>query len=183
MSAGEGQSFSTGPAMVRPAPAMILLVACVALAASQGWIAAVRWTEGAARGEPFGRAFFAAICTAAAFGVAVALLERRNGRVLLDDSRITIRSWRGRERTVEWDEVEAIDLTVPEGDEPELPFHWLTARTPDGGRIRLAGGPWPESVELRRLRREIVTRLGSSGGSAREFRPGRLLSATRQCWS
>ena len=125
----------------------------------------------------------AAICTAAAFGVVVALLERRNGRVLLDDSRITIRSWRGRERTVEWDEVEAIDLTVPEGDEPELPFHWLTARTPDGGRIRLAGGPWPESVELRRLRREIVTRLGSSGGSAREFRPGRLLSATRQCWS
>lgn len=183
MYADEGQSFSTGPTMVRPAPAMILLVACVALAASQWWIAAVRWTEGAAGGEPFGRAFFAAIFTAAAFGILVALLEQRSAAVLLSDTGITIRSWRGRERTVEWDEVEAIDLIVPEGDEPELPFHWLTARTLDGGRIRLAGGPWPESVEVRRLRREIVTRLGLAESEPRRLRVALVLPAERRSWS
>lgn len=176
--------FATGPAMKSPLPALAVLAGCIAVALSQAWVALERWREvGIEGGEAAARLFFAAVFAAAAFGIVVALLERRNGRVLLDDTGITVKSWRGRTLTVLWEDAQSIEMVLPTGDDPELPFHWISLVDNSGSRRRLAGGPWSENLQMREARRLIVRRLGLSTGSAQDFRLAKLFPATRRRWS
>lgn len=185
MSGDEAQSFHTGPSMLHPWLAVVLAAGCGTLAGTQWWIATRQLPRAGFEisGEVAARALFASVFTVAAFGIVIALLERRRAAVLLSDTGITIRSWRGTERAVPWREVEAVDLIVPEGNDPELRFHWLTLRARDVEIVRLAGGPWPESVEVRRLRRAIVNRLDLLEDEPRRLRLALVLPAQRRRWS
>lgn len=184
MSDDREQSFNTGPSMLNRKLAIVLLVACATLALSQWWVAANRWSaQGTTTGEPLARMLFAAVFTAAAIGVAYALLERMNATVILSDDAVIVHSWRGKQQEVPWEEITSISLLAPAGDEPELPFHWLTARTVEGGKIRLAGGPWPESIEVRSLRRELTARLGFERQPPTARRWLLMLPAQRVTWS
>lgn len=184
MTKDQEQSFDTGPTMLNPIFAFALLVACGALAVSQWWVATQRWADqGAMTGEPVARILFAAVFTAAAFGIGFALLERVNAAVILGDRAVTIRSWRGEKQAIPWEEVTSVALVTPAGDQPDLPFHWLSIDTSDGRTLRLAGGPWPETVEVRDLRRKLTARLPLRRRDATSTRWLLLLPAERVTWS
>jgi len=185
MPSHERQTFETGPRMIRPTFGVFLAVACVGLAAAQIW-AVGRHYSGShtlAAHEPAARSIFAAVFIIAAFGAVIALLEHRNGRVILTDDSITACCWTGCRTTLPLDQVASVGYLTTDTDQTDFAFHWLYLTTRDGDAVRLAGGPWaaPQSVSL--LRHELKDRLELEHEGTEQMRWALLFPATRTRWA
>ncbi len=181
----ETQVFDTGPGMVSPALGVTLAVACIVLAATQAWIA-VQHYRGAHQlpaQEPVARLLFGIVFLVAGCGIAVAVLEDRNARIELTPSTITIRNWHGSESEIPWRMVHAVVLLESSKDSSSLPFHWICASMTDGTRVRLSGGPWEESREVKIVRHEIVDRLGFEEHPPQQSRWTLIFPTERTEWS
>ncbi len=179
------RSFETGPRMLNPVFGIVLTVPCLLLAATQIWFVAghISGARSLAPHEPTARGVFAAVFILAAFGIIVAMLEQRNGRVNLDDDGLTVCCWTGCQTRVQWSAVASVGHLRTDADEAGLPFHWLFLTTRDGRSVRLAGGPWPEPEGVHLLRRELVDRLGLEERETEKTRWAFLFPAQRTEWS
>ena len=178
-------NFRTGPLMIRPALGIVLIAGSLALAASQAWrvIQHFSGTRALAPNEPVARLVVVAIFVVAAAGIAIAMLERRNAAVDLDDDGLTVQRWWGGTRRLVSDEIEAIILLRPAAKEGDLPFHRLALRLVNGRTVRIAGGPWPEGPEVLRLRRKLIGRIGLAGQNAAPARWCLIFGAERVTWT
>lgn len=181
------QHFRTGPMMIKPWLAIILVAGCVILAATQAW-PLLRHFSGAAAldpGEPAARVAFSAIFLLIGAGIAIALLERRRAGVTLDDDGLTLQRWWGAERRLQREQVEAVVLLRPRSTarEGDLPFHRLSVRLRGGGCVRLAGGPWPLTDEVDLLRRRLCGRLGFRREQSAGARWLLIFRAERVTWT
>lgn len=177
--------FATGPRMIPPAGGVALAAACIALAATQAWpvIGHLTGARVLAPYEPALRGIFGAIFVLAGLGVIIALLEGRNAAVDLDDGGLTVRSWTGATRRVAWDEIEVLGLLLPASEGADLPFHRLSLTTVGSRSIRLAGGPWQQTDEVERLRREIIRRAGLVERRGEDAHWAFIFAARRREWS
>lgn len=178
-------SFETGPRMINSAFGIVLTVACLLLAAAQVWIVAghISGARSLAAHEPTARGVFAAVFILAAFGITVALLEQRNGRVHLDDDGLTVCCWTGCRTRAQWDSVVSIAYLRTDPDDSGIPFHWLSLTTRDGRSVRLAGGPWPPSQGVDLLRHELADRLDLQEQEAETTRWALIVPAQRTEWA
>lgn len=162
MSTQEPRTFATGPDVLHPTLGLALVAACLLLAGAQAWAASRHYlgAGGPGSAEAAARIVFGALFLFAGAGIAIALLARRNAAVRLDEAGLTIRSWRGTRRRLQFDEVAALVRIAPDREETDFPFHSLRLLTTDGRSLRLAGGPWPAPEPVQALRRELVDRLG-----------------------
>jgi len=177
--------FATGPRMIAPAGGIALAAACIALAATQAWpvIGHLTGARALAPYEPALRGVFGAIFLLAGLGVVIALLEGRNAAVDLDEEGLTVSSWTGATRRVGWDEIEALGLLLPASEGTDLPFHRLSLTTAGGRSLRLSGGPWQQTDEVERLRREIIRRAGLVERGGEDAHWAFIFAARRREWS
>ncbi len=180
----ERRHFRTGPLMIQPALGIVLLVASLALAASRAWPVIAHFTDARAlaANEPAARIAFAAVFVLAAAGIAIAMLERRNAAVDLDDDGLCVRSWWGARRRLAWDQIDAVILLRQAADEGDLPFHRLSVRVRSGRTVRLAGGPWPETPEVIGLRRKLLRKLKFAHEGVTPARWRLIFEARRATW-
>jgi hypothetical protein len=185
MTPDDTRSFHTGPRMINPAFGIVLTVACLLLAAAQIWIVAghISGSRSLAAHEPAARAVFAAVFITAGFGIVVAVLEQRNGRVHIDDHGLTVCRWTGCRTRLQWNSVASIGYLCTDADEAGIPFHWLSLTTRDDRSVRLAGGPWPASQRVDLLRHELVDRLNLEEQKTDITRWALIFPAQRTEWS
>lgn len=179
------RQFETGPRAMNPTLGIVLAMTCFVLAAAQTWTVARHYLGARhldAR-EPPARILFGAVFLLAAAGVTAALLERRDGRVTLDDEGIATRSCCRAERHVRWDEIEEVVFSQHDEKATDIPFHWLHVITGAGRQVRLAGGPWQQPRPVQMLRHEIIDRLDLKERETEPIRWALLFKGTRHRWA
>ncbi len=178
------RSFNMGPDVERPWMLIVLAVGCLAVVISQIVIVlqgafGARYT---AEGEAVWRLLLALVFVAGMLGFGWAVMSWRNAEVQVTNGELRVRDWRGREETLDLDQVAGLELMESLKRSQGVPFSHLTALTGDGEAVFLGGGLWPEAAKVRGLRRNLIRELDMRLEQTEEFRALGLFPGVHRRW-